>query len=142
MSRAHNIAALAISILVGSLAHLKPALAQSFEGVCAYQTTLYIGPPSACASMNGEVIWRSTDPAAHGPIRFIQFGLAALGYDPGPVDGADGPQTRAAIRRFNVAANINNDDVTLDFMQRLLVALQSSGHLQRLEPVTQSRNGS
>ncbi len=33
-------------------------------------------------------------------VRAVQEGLAALGYDPGPVDGIVGPLTRAAIRAF------------------------------------------
>ncbi len=32
--------------------------------------------------------------------RAVQQGLIALGYDPGPIDGAVGPLTRAAVRAF------------------------------------------
>ena len=35
--------------------------------------------------------------------RAVQEGLTALGYDPGPVDGAVGPMTRDAIRAFQGA---------------------------------------
>lgn len=30
----------------------------------------------------------------------IQEALTALGYDPGPIDGIDGPRTRAAVSAF------------------------------------------
>ena len=46
---------------------------------------------------------RSSGPTAAGKrIANVQRGLAALGYDPGPVDGILGPKTRAAIRAFQV----------------------------------------
>jgi membrane-bound lytic murein transglycosylase B len=35
-----------------------------------------------------------------GRIRSIQEGLVTLGFDPGPVDGLEGPKTRSAIIRF------------------------------------------
>jgi peptidoglycan hydrolase-like protein with peptidoglycan-binding domain len=37
---------------------------------------------------------------ARDTVRSIQKSLAALGYDPGPADGAMGPRTSAAIREF------------------------------------------
>ena len=33
-------------------------------------------------------------------VRSVQAGLANLGYAPGPIDGKDGPQTQAAVRRY------------------------------------------
>ena len=46
---------------------------------------------------------RASGPTAAGKrIANVQRGLAALGYDPGPVDGILGPKTRAAIRAFQV----------------------------------------
>ena len=33
-------------------------------------------------------------------LRGVQQGLAALGFDPGPIDGIDGPRTRAAVSAF------------------------------------------
>ncbi|KZK84864.1 N-acetylmuramoyl-L-alanine amidase [Pseudovibrio sp. Ad13] len=38
--------------------------------------------------------------------RDIQARLAALGYDPGPIDGLDGPKTRAAIAEALKARNV------------------------------------
>lgn len=59
----------------------------------------------------GEPIWKkgsekpSRQTAANpaGPsqtVTSIQGGLAALGYDPGPVDGVAGERTRSAIRQY------------------------------------------
>lgn len=42
-------------------------------------------------------------------IRAVQRALAKLGYDPGPVDGAMGPRTRAAIRAFQAASGLAAD---------------------------------
>ena len=33
-------------------------------------------------------------------LRGVQQGLAALGFDPGPIDGINGPWTRAAVSAF------------------------------------------
>ncbi len=33
-------------------------------------------------------------------IEGVQTALAKLGYDPGAIDGEDGPRTRAAVRKF------------------------------------------
>ncbi len=54
----------------------------------------------------GKPVWRnsSSGPSGsaydEGTVRNIQAGLQRLGYDPGPADGRFGPQTEAAIRRF------------------------------------------
>jgi len=55
----------------------------------------------------GKPVWRGSaggsQPASaydEGTVRNIQAGLQRLGYDPGPADGRFGPQTEAAIRRF------------------------------------------
>ena len=42
-------------------------------------------------------------------IRAVQRALSRLGYDPGPVDGAMGPRTRAAIRAFQAASGLAAD---------------------------------
>lgn len=41
----------------------------------------------------------------------IQTRLKALDYDPGPIDGAMGPRTRAAIKQFQADQNITVDGV-------------------------------
>jgi len=56
----------------------------------------------------GEPTWKKSgssasagDPADQ-TIASIQSGLARLGYDPGQVDGAFGPKTERAIRRYQL----------------------------------------
>jgi peptidoglycan hydrolase-like protein with peptidoglycan-binding domain len=55
----------------------------------------------------GKPVWRGSSGGSQGgsaydegTVRNIQAGLQRLGYDPGPADGRYGPQTEAAIRRF------------------------------------------
>ena len=55
----------------------------------------------------GKPVWRGSSSGGQGgsaydegTVRNIQAGLQRLGYDPGPADGRYGPQTEAAIRRF------------------------------------------
>ena len=50
----------------------------------------------------------------------VQRALAALGYDPGPVDGVAGPQTREAIGRFQVLQRL---PVDREVSERLLAHL-------------------
>ena len=50
----------------------------------------------------------------------VQTKLAELGYEPGPVDGAMGPKTRGAIRRYQVVVGLPVDGrVTETFLARL-----------------------
>lgn len=42
-------------------------------------------------------------------VRAVQERLAALGYDPGPIDGVAGPQTRAAVGDFQAAVGLAPD---------------------------------
>ena len=50
----------------------------------------------------------------------VQTKLAELGYQPGPVDGAMGPKTRAAIRRYQVVVGLPVDGrVSETFLARL-----------------------
>jgi peptidoglycan hydrolase-like protein with peptidoglycan-binding domain len=39
----------------------------------------------------------------------VQQALAKLGYDPGEIDGKDGPNTRKAVRAFQAHASIDID---------------------------------
>ena len=47
--------------------------------------------------------WSSDD------VRAEQQALKDKGFDPGPVDGIDGPQTRAALRQFQDKQNLKED---------------------------------
>ena len=40
------------------------------------------------------------DPGRPMPVACLQSMLATLGYDPGPIDGLDGPRTRAGVKAF------------------------------------------
>lgn len=44
-------------------------------------------------------------------VREAQQALKDKGYDPGPIDGIDGPRTRAAIRSYQEKENITADGV-------------------------------
>ncbi len=49
----------------------------------------------------GDPIWASDSGDANGTaVSQIQAGLTELGYNPGPIDGAIGSQTSAAIRAY------------------------------------------
>lgn len=43
------------------------------------------------------------------PVQMVQDFLTRLGYDPGPVDGAMGQKTEAAIREFQKTMNLEED---------------------------------
>ena len=49
----------------------------------------------------GDPIWAENDkPANNVAVGRVQAGLARLGYEPGPVDGVMGAQTRSAIEAY------------------------------------------
>ncbi|MDX1514971.1 MAG: peptidoglycan-binding domain-containing protein [Gammaproteobacteria bacterium] len=54
----------------------------------------------------GEPAWKRSQNSAkaagtgNGTVARIQSGLARLGYDPGEIDGAFGPRTEQAIRKY------------------------------------------
>lgn len=45
-------------------------------------------------------------------IRSIQSGLAGIGYSPGPIDGIDGPRTRAAAVRWGQSVPVVQASIT------------------------------
>lgn len=45
------------------------------------------------------------------PVRVVQRTLRRLGWQPGPVDGLYGPQTKAAVTRFQSAARVATDGI-------------------------------
>jgi hypothetical protein len=54
-------------------------------------------------------------PAAAGPdfysVAGVQTALTRLGFDPGPIDGQDGPRTQAAVERFQAAQGLVVDGI-------------------------------
>jgi peptidoglycan hydrolase-like protein with peptidoglycan-binding domain len=55
----------------------------------------------------------------------VQTALAKLGYDPGSLDGKDGPDTKRAVRAFQAAATIAVDGIVgPDTKQALVAALR------------------
>jgi|AP12_2_1047962.scaffolds.fasta_scaffold23389_2 peptidoglycan hydrolase-like protein with peptidoglycan-binding domain len=49
----------------------------------------------------GDPIWANDDqPANSAAVGRVQAGLTQLGYDPGPIDGTMGGQTRSAIESY------------------------------------------
>lgn len=46
---------------------------------------------------------------SHDTVRDAQQALRDKGYDPGPIDGINGPLTRAAVRSYQEKENINAD---------------------------------
>jgi GH24 family phage-related lysozyme (muramidase) len=64
------------------------------------------------ALLIGNVAPAPADPAVAldlGTIAGIQAALTALGYSPGPVDGISGPQTIAAVQRFQTDHGLASD---------------------------------
>lgn len=62
-------------------------------------------------------------------VRGVQQALAALGFDPGPVDGLDGPKTQAAVAAFQVANGLTDQDgtTTPDTLAALAAYLNQRG---------------
>lgn len=73
-------------------------------------------------------------------IRDMQRALLALGFNPGGIDGAIGPRTRAAIARFQEARRVPADgQVTLDLFASLQDALsRQTAEADRARRVTSS----
>ncbi len=52
----------------------------------------------------------------------VQTGVAACGFDAGKIDGIDGPNTRAAIKAFQEAAEIQVDGIAGPITKQALLA--------------------
>ena len=63
------------------------------------------------------------DPAL---VRRIQSGLAGLGYDPGPVDGIVGRQTRTAIKSFRRREQLASGDISAELLDVITNRLGAS----------------
>lgn len=62
-------------------------------------------------------------------IKQIQSLLTYLGYDPGAVDGADGANTQAAVRRFQQAEGLGVDGIAGSKTQAALLAAVAAGRV-------------
>lgn len=62
-------------------------------------------------------------------IKQIQSLLTYLGYNPGAVDGADGANTQAAVRRFQQAEGLGVDGVAGSKTQAALLAAVAAGRV-------------
>lgn len=63
-------------------------------------------PPTPAAARPDN----AAQPTSEEIVREAQELLAAMDYDPGPVNGAAGNQTRAAVQRFRAAAGLGSGD--------------------------------
>jgi Putative peptidoglycan binding domain len=72
-----------------------------------------IAPPPVAPST-------TTRRLSNDEVREIQVKLEALGHDPGPVDGIFGPQTVAAVKRYEVATGRDpTGAIDLSLLERL-----------------------
>lgn len=62
-------------------------------------------------------------------IKQIQSLLTYLGYNPGAVDGADGANTQAAVRRFQQAEGLGVDGIAGEQTQAALLAAVAAGRV-------------
>lgn len=80
----------------------------------------------------GRVFTEKDEAVAFGdvitPVQMTQDFLTRLGYDPGPVDGAMGKKTAAAIRAFQQDLNIAEDEQpSLKLVETLYAQLNATG---------------
>jgi len=92
-----------------------PSTAQSQQVVCLYQTVLVKRDMAWCVA-NGQAWLLETDPSKISPadsVKALQMMLVAAGHNPGPIDGAFGPLTEAAVaeheRRFGLPAGSDRE---------------------------------
>jgi peptidoglycan hydrolase-like protein with peptidoglycan-binding domain len=69
----------------------------------------------------------------------VQDALTKLGYDPGKVDGKDGPNTQKAVREFQASASIKIDGIVGPVTRQALVdELQAKSVEDEPPPVEES----
>lgn len=68
-------------------------------------------------------------------LKGVQTALSKLGYNPGTIDGKDGPNTQNAVRAFQAAATIQIDGIVGKQTRQALVdelAKQASGPVEQV----------
>ena len=96
---------------------------------------------SSNLNMKGEPLRATTTEE----MKSIQESLHYLGYDPGPVTGCCGPQTKRAIKRFQLEHGIPSDGTVGPLTeQSLLKAIEARAALQNGAPqaIKSSQKGS
>jgi peptidoglycan hydrolase-like protein with peptidoglycan-binding domain len=64
----------------------------------------------------------------------VQSALSKLGYDPGKIDGLDGPNTQKAVRAFQASASIGIDGIVgRETRQALVDALAAQAEEPKAE---------
>jgi peptidoglycan hydrolase-like protein with peptidoglycan-binding domain len=76
------------------------------DGIVGPRTRAALRAPVALARGAGADLLRGS-----GPVRALQRHLRAVSAAPGPVDGRFGPQTEAAVRRFQSARHLAVDGI-------------------------------
>jgi hypothetical protein len=74
-------------------------------------------------------------------VRAEQQALKDKGYDPGPVDGVDGPKTRAALREFQSKQNLQEDGKLGPQTRDALGLREGSAHTDMKEAGTNLKTG-
>jgi len=73
----------------------------------------------------GKPVWRRGEPASAANVKGVQSNLAALGYNPGPIDGVAGAQTRNAVSQYQRDNGLAVDGrLTPDLAQNLSAKTQ------------------
>ena len=74
----------------------------------------------------GKPVWRKGAPATATDVKNVQANLASLGYNPGPIDGKAGGQTRAAVRQYQADHGLAvNGEMSPDLAQDIYAKAQA-----------------
>lgn len=57
-----------------------------------------------------------------GTLSGVQTALGHLGFDPGKIDGIDGPNTKASVKAFQAAAGVQADGIAGPVTKKALLA--------------------
>jgi Putative peptidoglycan binding domain len=116
----------------------RPKVAARSEGASAYGDTARGDQPRTQHQAGPNPFQAALELRARQNREVQQF-LADLGYDPGPVDGAIGPRTRAAVRAFQAHVGLPVDGEISDELYAALSEAVSSGRRVAARPVPTER---